>query len=317
MYYVGVDIGGTTIKYGIVDKDGNIISKSSMSTEAVSPYVIMENLIKNVKVLCENSNVSYSDILSIGMGCPGAINGKSGVVVYSSNLKWSDFPLKSYFEKVSGKPVRIANDADAAALGEVIFGCAKQYKNVILLTLGTGVGGGIVIDKKLYEGSNGMVSELGHIIMRKNGLPCGCGRRGCFEQYASATALIRMTKEAMLKHPNSLLWQEVNGDINLVNGKTSFDTAEKGDKVAKKVVKKYVEYLSEGILDYCNIFRPDAIILGGGIAKQGKSLTDLVVSYLEKYNYGYKGTPKTAILTAKLQNNAGIIGAASLVAEEF
>ena len=317
MYYIGVDIGGTTIKYGIVDKAGQIIAQNSMETEPISPYTIIDKLAKNVKSLCLDAKIDYSDILSVGMGCPGAINGKSGVVVYSSNLKWTNFPLKDYFEKVSSKPTRIANDADAASLGEVIFGCAKQYKNVIMLTLGTGVGGGIVIDKKLYEGSNGMASELGHIVMRKNGILCGCGRRGCFEQYASATALIRMTKIAMQKHKESLLWNQVNGDLDLVNGKTAFDSADLGDKTAKKVVKKYVEYLSEGILDYCNIFRPEAIILGGGISKQGKGLTDLVVKYLEKYNYGYKGTPKAKILTAELKNNAGIIGAASLVAEEF
>ena len=317
MYYIGVDIGGTTIKYGIVDKDGKIIAQNSMITESISPYVIMDKLAENIKNLCASANIDYKDILSVGMGCPGAINGKSGVVVYSSNLKWTDFPLKDYFEKVSGKFTRIANDADAASLGEVIFGCAKQYKDVIMLTLGTGVGGGIVIDKKLYEGANGMAAELGHIVMRKNGIPCGCGRRGCFEQYASATALIRITKAAMQKHPESILWKQVNGNIDLVNGKTAFDVADLGDKTAKTVIKKYVEYLSEGILDYCNIFRPEAVILGGGISKQGKGLTDLVVKYLEKYNYGYKGTPKAKILTAALKNDAGIIGAASLVAEEF
>lgn len=317
MYYIGVDIGGMTIKTGIVDKSGNIISKSAIETEKIPPKTQIEKVGEQITKLLQSSNLSFDDILGIGVGCPGAINGKRGIVGYSSNLKWTDFHLKDELERVTGKPVRVANDADAATLGEVIFGSAKDYNTVIMLTLGTGVGGGIVIDKKLYEGTNGMVGELGHIVLRANGVPCGCGRRGCFEQYASATALVRITKEAMLKNKQSRMWNEVGGDIDKVDGKLAFAVAKQGDKTAKRVVDKYVSYLSEGCLDYCNIFRPDAIVFGGGISKEGSYLTDKVVDYLEKYEYGYKGTPKTAILTASLKNDAGIIGAASLVAEEF
>ncbi|MBQ3235160.1 MAG: ROK family protein [Clostridia bacterium] len=317
MYYVGVDIGGTTIKAGIVDSSGAILAKSAIITEKIAPEKQMEKVGEQILKLLQSSNLSFDDVLGIGVGCPGAINGKRGIVGYSSNLKWTDFHLKETLERVTGKSVRVANDADAATLGEVIFGVAKDYNTVIMLTLGTGVGGGIVIDKKLYEGTNGMVGELGHITLRANGLPCGCGRKGCFEQYASATALIRITKEAMLKNKNSALWQAVDNDLEKVDGKTAFALAKQGDKTAIKVVDKYVSYLSEGCLDYCNIFRPDAIVFGGGISKEGKYLTDKVVDYLEKYEYGYRGTPKTAILTATLKNDAGIIGAASLVAEEF
>ncbi len=317
MYYVGVDIGGTTIKTGVVDKTGNIVCKSAIKTEKISPEKQMEKVGEQITKLLHSSNLSFDDVLGIGVGCPGAINGKKGIVGYSSNLKWTDFHLKETLEKITGKNVRVANDADAATLGEVIFGVAKDYNVVIMLTLGTGVGGGIVIDKKLYEGTNGMVSELGHITLRSNGIPCGCGRRGCFEQYASATALIRITKQAMLKNRESSMWQVASNSIDNVDGRTAFICAKQGDKTAKRVVTKYVSYLAEGCLDYCNIFRPDAIVFGGGISKEGKYLTDKVVSYLEKYEYGYKGTPKTAILTAALKNDAGIIGAASLVAEEF
>ncbi len=317
MYYIGIDVGGITIKFGIVDKAGNIISKSAIKTEKIAPELMIKKTSDEIYKLLQSSNLSFDDVLGIGVGCPGAINGKLGVVKYSSNLKWTDFNLKKVLEDCTKKPVRVANDADAAALGEIIFGVAKNYNNVIMLTLGTGVGGGIIIDKKLYEGSNGMVSELGHIIMRTNGIPCGCGRRGCFEQYASATALIRQTKSAMLKNKDSAMWKEVHGDIEKVDGRLSFICAKQGDKTAIKVVNKYVSYLSEGILDYCNIFRPDAVVLGGGISKEGSYLTDKVTEYLEKYEYGYKGTPKTVILTAGLKNDAGILGAASLVAEEF
>ena len=317
MFYIGVDIGGTTIKTGVVDKHGNIVVKSAIKTENIAPELQMQKVGKQIEKLLQSSDLSFDDISGIGVGCPGAINGKKGIVGYSSNLKWTNFYLKDVLESVTGKPVRVANDADAATLGEVIFGVAKNYGVVILLTLGTGVGGGIVIDKKLYEGTNGMVSELGHITLRGNGIKCGCGRRGCFEQYASATALIRQTKSAMLKNKDSLLWKEVLGDIEKVDGRTAFNAAKQGDKTAIKVVDRYVSYVSEGCLDFCNIFRPDAIVFGGGISKEGEYLTEKVVKYLEKYEYGYKGTPKTAILTASLKNDAGIIGAASLVAEEF
>lgn len=317
MYYIGIDVGGITIKFGIVDRAGNVISKSAIKTEKISPDLMIKKTSDEIYKLLLCSNLSFDDVLGIGVGCPGVINGKLGVVKYSSNLKWDNFNLKKTLGGYTQKPVRVANDADAAALGEIIFGIAKNYNNVILLTLGTGVGGGIIIDKKLYEGSNGMASELGHIVMRTNGIQCGCGRRGCFEQYASATALIRQTKAEMLKNPNSQMWQGVQGDIELVDGKLAFTYARLGDKTAIKVIDKYVKYLSEGILNYCNIFRPDAVVLGGGISKEGSYLTDKITRHLEKFDYGYKGTPKTAVLTAGLKNDAGILGAASLIAEEF
>lgn len=317
MYYVGVDIGGMSIKCGVVDKKGNIIASSSIVTERIAPEIQIEKVGVQIKKLLSDNNISEDSVLKIGVGCPGAIDGKKGVVNYSSNLKWTNFKLRENLEKVTGKPVRIANDADAATLGEVIFGVAKNYNTVVMLTLGTGVGGGVVIDKKLYEGPNGMATEFGHIVMRKNGLSCGCGRRGCFEQYASVTALIRITKAQMLKDKNSLMWRECDNDINNASGKTSFNCAKMGDLSAKKVVEKYVDYLSEGILDFCNLFRPEAIVLGGGISKEGEYLTSKIVAYLEKYSYGYKNSPKSEILTAKLKNDAGIVGAASLVAEEF
>lgn len=317
MYYIGIDIGGMSIKTGLVDRSGKIVCQSAIVTEKIPPEKMIDKVGVQIETLLKASGVSKDDIIGVGAGCPGAINGKLGIVGYSANLKWRDFELKKNLERVTGKPVRIANDADAATLGEVIFGSAKDYKTVIMLTLGTGVGGGIVIDKKLYEGPNGMAAELGHIVIRAGGEPCGCGRRGCFEQYASASGLIRLTKKEMLKNPDSIMWQFVDGDIEKVSGKTAFQASKQGDKSAKKVVNKYVSYLSEGVLDFCNIFRPDAIVIGGGISKEGKYLTDKIVKYLEKYEYGYKGTPKSAVLTASLLNDAGIVGAASLVAEEF
>ncbi len=315
MYYIGVDIGGMSIKTGIVAIEGKILYTSVIETEKIAPSEQIKKLADSILKLLDDNGVKRQEIVGIGVGCPGAINSKQGKVHYSSNLKWTDFPLKSLLEEYTGLKVRIANDADAATLGEIYFGVAKEYDNVIMITIGTGIGGGIVIDKKLYEGTNGVVSELGHITLRNGGLECGCGRRGCFEQYASATALIRQTKEAMEKHKNSKMWEYAEGDIEKVNGKTAFLAAKCGDKYAKKVIEKYVSYLSEGILDYCNIFRPDAFVIGGGISKEGRYLTDKIVKYLDVNEYGYPGSPRSEILTATLGNDAGIIGAASLIAE--
>ncbi|MBR2377634.1 MAG: ROK family protein [Clostridia bacterium] len=315
MYYIGVDIGGMSIKTGIVSLEGEILYTSVIETEKINPKLQIKKLADDILKLLAEKGIKKEEILGIGVGCPGAINSKSGKVHYSSNLKWTDFPLRDLLEEYTGIKVRIANDADAATIGEIIFGVAKEYSNVIMLTIGTGVGGGIVIDKKLYLGTNGVVAELGHITLRNGGLECGCGRRGCFEQYASATALIRQTKEAMQKNKNTKMWEYAENDLDKVDGKTAFLAAKCGDKCAKRVVEKYVSYLSEGILDYCNIFRPDAIVLGGGISKEGRYLTDKIVKYLDNHDYGYPGSPRSEILTATLGNNAGIIGAASLIAE--
>ena len=315
MYYVGVDIGGMSIKIGIVDGEGKILYSSTIVTEKITPELQIKKTANAIEELLKNSKIEKNQIKGVGVGCPGAIT-KEGMVRSSSNLKWTYFPLKDLLEGHLGLPVRVANDADAAALGEFIFGEGKKYNNVIMLTLGTGVGGGIIINKKLYEGTNGVVAELGHISLRLGGHRCGCGRRGCYEQYASATALIRQTKQAMNKDKDSFMWKLVDGDINKVDGKTAFLSAKAGDKTGKKVVEKYVSYIAEGLLDFCNIFRPDAFILGGGISKEGRYLTDKIVKYLDMMDYGYPGSPRAEVLTASLKNDAGIIGAASLVAEE-
>ena len=317
MYYLGIDIGGMSIKCGLVSVDGDILYSSSIETENYHQNEQIKRISALINEVLQKNNLDKSQIKGVGIGCPGAIIAGEGIVKTSANLKWTDFPLKELLSKEIGLPVRVANDADAATLGEVIFGVAKNKSNVILLTLGTGIGGGIVINKKLYEGHAGTAGELGHIVMIKGGLKCGCGRYGCFEQYASATALIRQTKELMLADKNSIMWDFCNNDIENVNGITAFACAKKGDKTANLVVDNYVSYISEGILDYCNIFRPEMIILGGGISKEGDYLTDKIKDYLEKFAYGYEGTPKAEIATAKLKNGAGIVGAASLIAEEF
>ncbi len=314
MYYVGVDIGGMSIKIGIVDGNGKILRQTAIITEKITPELQIEKVANKIEELLKTYGYTKDQIKGVGVGCPGAIT-KQGMVRSSSNLKWTYFPLKELLESLIGLPVRVANDADAATLGEYIFGINKKYDNVVMFTLGTGVGGGIIINKKLYEGTNGVVAELGHINLRLGGHKCGCGRRGCFEQYASATALIRQTKYAMNKDKSSLMWELCENSLDKVDGKTAFMAAKAGDKTGKNVVEKYVSYIAEGLLDYCNIFRPDAFIIGGGISKEGRYLTDKIVKYLDMMDYGYPGSPRAEVLTATLKNDAGIIGAASLIAE--
>ncbi|MFA7031951.1 MAG: ROK family protein [Bacilli bacterium] len=313
MISIGVDIGGTSIKGASINEQGQIMARFSL------PIMIQETGDKTIerlgrKVLSflSENNIQNHEILGLGVGCPGAINSKKGVVDYSNNLKWSDVPLQEILETMTSLKVKVTNDANAAALGEAIFGAGEKFSSIILLTLGTGVGGGIIINGHVYEGNQGKGAELGHTVIEIDGRGCTCGRRGCLEAYASATALICDTQEAMKKHPDSLMWKLVNGDISKVDGKTPFDAKIKGDIYADEVINHYIKYLGEGILNFCNIFRPEAIILAGGIAQQGKELLDPLIDYCEKRNYGFKRTPKVKITTAQLGYDAGVYGAASL-----
>ena len=312
MKAIGVDIGGMSIKVGLVDEQGNILHENREKTLS-TPLECIEKLINQIREILIQNNLTDKDIRGIGIGCPGAVSSETGVVEILPNLGWQNVPLAKILSKHFNTKIKLSNDANVAALGEAVYGCAKNYDTVVMFTLGTGVGGGMIIEKKLFEGGWSRGAELGHTTLMLNGRPCTCGRNGCVETYVSATALISDTKAAMQQNPQSKMWDYVGGDINKVNGKTAFDCANQGDKTAIGVVDDYVMYLSESIMNMLNIFRPQAFVLGGGISGQGKSLTDKVKLYLEKFDYGYKTAPKTEILTASLGNGAGIVGAAALV----
>ena len=222
--------------------------------------------------------------------------------------------MADIFHEILPYPVRLTNDANAASLGEAKFGAGKSYDNIIMLTLGTGVGGGIIINGKLYEGNEGKGAELGHSVIVVDGEQCTCGRKGCLETYASATALIRETKKAMHANRRSLMWK-ICPDIDLVGGKVPFEAAKKGDKVAIDVLDNYIKYLGEGILNFCNIFRPNVVVLSGGIANAGDYLFDRVNKYIADRNYGYKMTPEVKVVPAELGYYSGKIGAAALFFE--
>lgn len=311
MYTIGVDIGGMSIKTGLVDDFGKIITQNRVKT-AKTPLEVIDDIVNQIKNIIEEQKITLKDLRGVGIGCPGAVTSETGVVEFLPNLGWENIPLSTLIKNQLDLEVKISNDANVAALGEVIYGAAKNYNDCIMFTLGTGVGGGIILNKKLYEGGKSRGAELGHITLFLDGEPCTCGRRGCIECYTSATALIKQTKTAMIENKDSMMWQFVNGDIEKVDGRTAFECAKKGDKAALEVQNNYVYYLGESILNMLNIFRPEAFILGGGVSAQGKYLTDLLTEYCEKFNYGYKKAPKTKIITATLGNDAGIIGAAAL-----
>lgn len=311
MYSIGVDIGGMSIKAGLV-QDGKIVAANRKVT-APTAEQSLDNLILQIKELLSSNNLTEKDIAGIGIGCPGLISSEEGVVDHNTNMKWENFRLVDFLKRSFDVKIRLSNDANVAALGETVYGSAAQYKNSVMLTLGTGVGGGIIIDNKIYEGGFSKGAELGHTVIVKDGAKCGCGRRGCLEAYASATGLIRMTKVAMQNAQDSAMWNYVGGDINKVDGKTAFECAKKGDTAANKVVSEYASYLADGIMNFANIFRPEVFIIGGGVSAQGKYLTDKLKDYCEKFNYGYTNAPKFDIIPATLGNDAGILGAAALV----
>ena len=310
-YCVGIDLGGTFIKGGIVDKDGNVVVIDKTPTEAaLGNMKICENITALTQLLIEKAGIAKSDIIGIGMGAPGMIDSKNGVVKCAENLYIENFPMADILEKLTGFKVKIANDANVATLGEVRFGAAKNKENAVMITLGTGVGGGMVCNGEIIEGNEGAGAELGHTVIAMGGEPCSCGRRGCAEAYASATALIRDTKKAMNLNKDSRMWEI--GDIDKVDGKTAFDFAAV-DPYAKAVVDNYIYALATIIVNFANVFRPDAIILGGGVCAQGKTLIEPLETIVKSEIYGGNFGPSVPVVVASLGNSAGVLGAAALV----
>ena len=314
MIAIGIDIGGMSIKGAAVDSNGRVYEKFSMPFVKGEPgEVTIRKLAEIVKEYIA-ANGLEGKIAGIGIGSPGSLDVKNGIVNYANNLGWNELPVAKLMQEVLPYPVRLTNDANAACLGEAKYGAGKSYETIIMLTLGTGVGGGIIINGKLFEGNEGKGGELGHTVIVVDGEPCTCGRKGCLEAYASASALIRETKKAMHSNKRSLMWK-ISPDIELVNGKLPFEAAKQGDATAIKVLDDYVKYLGEGILNYCNIFRPNVIVLSGGVANAGEFLFSRLNNYVKERNYGYKSTPEVKVVPAELGYDSGKIGAAALFFE--
>ena len=316
MYRVGIDLGGTNIVAGVINENYEIIAKDECKTAIPRPENdICESMAEVTRKAVKKAGLTMDDIEAVGIGVPGAVNPKTGVVEYSANLLFHNWEIvKMMKEKLDDKKVLIENDANAAAYGEFLAGSAKGAKNAVAITLGTGVGGGIIINGKIYTGSNYAGAELGHMVIVKDGKECGCGRHGCWEAYASATGLINMTKEAILqeKPEFSCMLSVCGGDINKVEGKTAFDAMEQGDPNAKAVIDKYIGYLATGLVNIINIFQPDILCIGGGISRQGEVLLAPLRTIIENERYTKHNAKQTQICCATLGNDAGIIGAAML-----
>ena len=317
MYRIGVDLGGTNIAVGLVDENYKIVLKDSTPTGRDRPgEAIVDDIAKLCFKVCADAGISVSDVAAVGIATPGIADYNNGVVCYSCNLNFRNFPLASLLkERFPVETVHIENDANAAAWGEAIAGAAKGTQNSLMITLGTGVGGGIIIDGKVYSGFNCAGGELGHAVIVAGGRPCGCGRKGCWEAYSSATGLINMTKDKLLeceKSGRKTVMTELVEKYGKVNGRVAFDAMRAGDEAGKEVVDEYVYYLGIGLANMVNLFQPEVLSIGGGISNEGQTLRDLVEPIVRKEQYGGDFAALTQLRIAELKNDAGIIGAATL-----
>ena len=309
-YFIGIDLGGTNIAAALCDESGKILGRAKMKTNAPRPYAeILDDMVKCAFLSAEKAGVPFEKVESVGVGCPGSIDYEKGEIEYSNNLNFFNVPVVSYMEEKLGKKVYIENDANAAAWGEYLAGSGVGGDSMIMITLGTGVGGGIIEGGKLITGAYGKGAELGHMVIVVGGEPCTCGRNGCLEAYASATALVRQTKRAMEENPDSDLWRVAEGSLDNVNGRTAFLAK---DEIAKKVVDTYLFYLSEGVLDVINLLQPKVICIGGGISHEGETILAPIREDIKERSYARHSEKQTVVTLATLGNDAGIIGAALL-----
>ena len=313
MYRIGVDLGGTNIATGVIDENYKIIGRGKVKTRAPRPAEeIFDSIKEAVDMAVADAGISYDEITSVGIGTPGSVNKDTGAIEFSNNLKFPNVPAKQMLEERFGKPVYLENDANAAALGEAVAGCGNGVKDFVAITLGTGVGSGIIIGGKIYRGSNFCGGEMGHMVINVDGIPCNCGRKGCWEKYASATALVSQAVEAMEGNRDSLLWETCEGDLNKVDGRSIFDALDKGDVIAKAVVDKYLYYVAIGLANVINALQPEAVCIGGGISGQGEKILKPIRDIVKAERYSVYAEKQAAILPAELGNDAGIIGAALL-----
>ena len=312
MVYIGIDLGGTNIAVGIVNEEGAILAEASTKTLADRPW---QELVKDMgicaKKALEKAGLTEDDVKSIGIGIPGVANQETGMVIFCTNLGWADIPLRDELQKYINKPVYIDNDANVAGLAESYAGVSAGCKSSVFITLGTGVGGGIIIDGKTWTGAHSRAGEMGHLNLIPDGIPCTCGNNGCVERYCSATALIHMGKQACLGYPECAIMQKADGDPEKISAKIVIDSAKEGDPVAVRIFADYTRYLAIFLNTITSFFDPDMIVLGGGVSHAGAFLLDAVRAQMPRYLM-FKALPAPKLELAKLGNEAGIIGAAML-----
>lgn len=314
MVTIGVDLGGTNIAVGVVDSSYRLLGKASMKTHPTrQPVEIFRDMRTAAEKAMEQAGVCWDDVAYVGLGTPGTPNQETGIIEFAGNLNFRKVPAVSMISEIMGKPIYMNNDANCAAYGEFKVGAGKACKSsMAAITLGTGVGGGVIIDGKILSGHNFAGGELGHMVIVVNGVECTCGRLGCWEAYASATALIRQTKDAMRRDPDSYMWELTENNIDTVSGRTAFDAMRFGDPAAKRVVDQYIYYVACGIVNTINIFQPELLCVGGGISKEGETLLAPIRKYVEHERFSLYASKQTKIVKAELGNDAGIIGAALL-----
>lgn len=314
MKYVGVDIGGTNLKAGLVDESGELLATQKMKVASIADDEGLAWTVASlVQELARTVNIPVSDVASVGVGVPGTVEIRSGSINYTCNLPLRNVPLRKLFHRYLSIPLYIENDANCAALAEYLVGAGRDSKRFVTVTLGTGVGAGIVHNGKIYHGANGMAGEVGHMVIQRDGLPCPCGRRGCWEQYASATALKRLTAEALAAHPDSILAQVVAENEGRVSGQSAFIAARRGDPVGQQVCDAYVDYLACGVVNVVNIFQPDTLAIGGGVSNEAEEQLLLPVRQrVARESIPCGRDRRTRIVKAELGNRAGLIGAALL-----
>lgn len=309
MYRIGIDLGGTNIALGAVDAQGVLAARCTAPTPAgLSPEALLDDVARWVRRCLDDAGIGPEDCSGVGIGCPGSCDTQAGLVRRAPNLGWTDVPVRRLLRARLGLPVALANDADCAALGEAVFGAARGRSSALLITLGTGVGGGFVIDGKLYSGHRGLGGEFGHMCIAPGGVRCGCGQDGCWEAYASASALVRQAAEAAAQHPDSIL-----NSLPALNGKAVYDAARAGDAAAQAVTAQYARYVALGLTNLINALAPEAVLLGGGVAAAGDALLEPVRACVRARFFHRDPALLPEILPAALGGDAGIRGAAALL----
>lgn len=310
MYRVGIDLGGTTITAGIVEENGVIVNRLTIATgECLTGEELIERITGLYRSLIKKSEIPEDKIEMVGIGVPGTANQETGEIEDANNLGLDHYPFRIKLEEQIEKPVTFENDANVAALGEYYLQ-GMDVSSFFMVTLGTGVGGAYLVDKKILSGVNGALGEIGHMVIERNGRPCTCGRKGCLEQYASSRAFVQDTRELLLEKQSGILWEQYKNHLELLDGEKIFDAFRKHDRIAEESVSRYVEYLGEGIVNVINILQPEILCIGGGISRAGDCYFDRLQEYIETYRYSQNALKNTKICMAKSGNDAAIIGAA-------
>lgn len=313
MKYIGIDIGGTNLKAGLVDGEGRLLATRKMKVAGIAdPAALAWTIHALVQDLCRDYGCDIGEIFSVGVGCPGAVEIRGGSILYTCNLPLRNVPLRRLFHQLSDLPLYIENDANCAALAEYYVGGGRSSKRFITVTLGTGVGGGIVVEGKLLHGAHGSGAEIGHLVLnRDETVPCNCGKRGCVEQYCSATGIVRLAK----RHLDSTDAPSSLRTLKNLTCKDIFDAGKAGDKEARIILDRYYAYMGEFLGDVCTTVDPEVVVIGGGVSKAGQVLIDGILPYFHKYVFHAASGARFTL--ASLGNDAGAYGAFKLALDAF